>query len=593
MLGAAKADALGAEVAGELGVLGVVGVGAHAQGANLVGPLQDGVQVAGELGHDQIHRAQDHDARGAVNGDHVALADDQISAGDGGLLLGRVDLQRFHAAHARRTHAAGDDGCMAGLAAMGGEDALGGDHAGEVVGVGLPAHEHALTAGLGGGHGVGGGEDGLAHRGARGGVQAAGHHVVGGVLVELRVQQLVELVGGHAHDGLFLGDEAFLLHLDGDAQGGRCGALAGARLQHPQLALLDGELDVAHIAEVVLQHVEDLLELGAGLFQALDGLQIGDGARVADAGHDVLALGVHQVVAVELALAVGGVAGEGHARGGCVALVAEHHGLHVDGGAQIVGDLLLLAVENRARVVPRAEDGLDGQLQLHHGILREGNGAIDDERRIGLAVDVLSEDGLELVDELLQVLGSQIGVGSDAAVVLHGDDGVLEQIAVETHHDVGEHLDEAAVGVPSEARVVGLLDEAVDGLIVKAEVQHGVHHAGHGEGGAGANGHEQRILGVAEALAHALLQVGAVLGDGVERAFRPHVAGVGVLHAGLARDGESGRHRQPDVGHLGEVRALAAEHPLHLGVALGHIVPVGVLAEGVDALHCFCHLTSP
>ena len=94
-------------------------------------------------------------------------------------------------------------------------------------------------------------------------------------------------------------------------------------------------------------------------------------------------------------------------------------------------------------------------------------------------------------------------------------------------------------------------------------------------------------------LAHALLQVGAVLGDGVERAFRPHVAGVGVLHAGLARDGESGRHRQPDVGHLGEVRALAAEHPFHLGVALGHIVPVGVLAEGVDALHCFCHLTSP
>ena len=84
------------------------------------------------------------------------------------------------------------------LAAMGGEDALGGDHAGQVVGVGLPAHEHALAAGLGGGHGVGGGEDGLAHRGARARVQAAGHHVVGGVLVELRVQQLVELVGGDA-----------------------------------------------------------------------------------------------------------------------------------------------------------------------------------------------------------------------------------------------------------------------------------------------------------------------------------------------------------------------------------------------------------
>ena len=137
-------------------------------------------------------------------------------------------------------------------------------------GVGLPAHEHALAAGLCGGHGVGGGEHGLAHGSARGGVQAAGEHVVLGVLVELRVQQLVELLGVDAHDGLLLGDEALLLHLDGDVQRGGGGALAHAGLQHVQLALLDGELDVAHVAEVVLEDDEDLLELLAGLFKAVD-----------------------------------------------------------------------------------------------------------------------------------------------------------------------------------------------------------------------------------------------------------------------------------------------------------------------------------
>ena len=38
------------------------------------------------------------------------------------------------------------------------------------------------------------------------------------------------------------------------------------------------------------------------------------GAGVRMPGHHVLALGVHEVLAVELVLAGGGVAGEGHAR---------------------------------------------------------------------------------------------------------------------------------------------------------------------------------------------------------------------------------------------------------------------------------------
>lgn len=73
MLGAAEPDALGAEAAGQLGVVEVVGVGAHAERAGFLGPLEDGVQISRELGKHQLRRAQHHGARRAVDGDRVAL----------------------------------------------------------------------------------------------------------------------------------------------------------------------------------------------------------------------------------------------------------------------------------------------------------------------------------------------------------------------------------------------------------------------------------------------------------------------------------------------------------------------------------------
>ena len=61
VLGAAQTDGLGAKLKREFGILGVVGVDAHVVGVtvglvqtDLVGPRQDGVQVAGELSGDQI-----------------------------------------------------------------------------------------------------------------------------------------------------------------------------------------------------------------------------------------------------------------------------------------------------------------------------------------------------------------------------------------------------------------------------------------------------------------------------------------------------------------------------------------------------------
>ena len=600
MLGAAQADGLSTKLEGEFGILGVVGVDAHVVGmaaglvqANLVGPGQDGVQVARELGGDQVDCAVDNDALGTVDGDDVALVQYAVAALNAHDLLGRVDMEALDAADAGRTHAAGDNGGVARLATVARQDALGGNHALQVVGVGLPADQDDLVTLGRARDGVVAREHDLAHGGAGAGVQTGRERLVllGGV--ELRVQELVELSGIDAAHGLLAGDQTLLDHLDGNAQGGGGGALAHAGLEHPELALLDGELDIAHIAIVILERQEDVLELLACGLEARGGLEIGDGLGVADAGDDVLALGVDQKVAVELLGAVGRVAGEGDAGRRGLALVAKSHSLDVDGGTELIGDAVLFAVNAGALVHPAAKDGLDGKAQLELRIVREDGLAIGDlELGIQGGFDVVGEDALEGLDELLQVLGRKLGVNADAGNQAGLGQGVFEQVGVDAHDDVGEHLDKAAIAVPGKARVLRLGDEALDGIVVEAQVEHRVHHAGHGERSARAHRHEQRIVGVAELLAAAGLEVGLSGNDLVECALRPNVASTGVLNAGLAGNGKATGDRQADTAHLGKVSALAAKHKVHGLVALGDTSALGVGSKTVNPL-AIAHDTSP
>ena len=50
-----------------------------------------------------------------------------------------------------------------------------------------------------------------------------------------------------------------------------------------------------------------------------------------------------------------------------------------------------------------------------------------------------------------------------------------------------------------------------------------------------------------------------------------------VLPARLRRDGEPGRHRQPQLGHLGQVRALTTQQVLLILIALGEVEYVLVI----------------
>ena len=277
------------------------------------------------------------------------------------------------------------------------------------------------------------------------------------------------------------GDDPLLDHVDRDLHRGRGGPLGRAGLEHVELAALDRELEVLDVAVVLLELLADPLELGVDRRHV--GLHLADLGRRPDAGHDVLALGVGQVLAEEDLLAGVRVAGERDAGARVVAHVAEDHGHDVDRGAQVVGDLLVVAVVDRALAEPAGEDGLDRQVELLVRVARE------------VAPGVLADDPLGLLDDLAQGGGVEVGVLLGAVALLGGVEGVVEALALHVHDDPAEHLDEPAVGVPAEALVAGQRDQALERLLVEPEVEDRVHHPGHGELGARADRDEERVGG--------------------------------------------------------------------------------------------------
>ena len=56
-------------------------------------------------------------------------------------------------------------------------------------------------------------------------------------------------------------------------------------------------------------------------------------------------------------------------------------------------------------------------------------------------------------------------------------------LRLEAEDDVAVHLHEAAIAVPGEAFVAGLVDQAAQGRFVEADVEDRVHHAGHARRG--------------------------------------------------------------------------------------------------------------
>ncbi len=279
--------------------------------------------------------------------------------------------------------------------------------------------------------------------------------------------------------------------------------------------------------------------------------------RGADAGDDILALGIDQIFAVKLVVAGRRVAGKGDAGRAIRAHIAEHHRLDIDRGAPIGRDLVQPAIGDRARVHPRAEDRADRAPQLVARLLRE--------RLAGFLRDHILEPG----DDDLPVLGREIGVERLPAVELVVFDQLLEMMVLDAEHDLPVHLDEAAIAVIGKALVAALAGQALDRPVVEPEIEDGIHHPRHRHPRTRADRDQKRIVGVAKPRAERPLDRREPVGD-----LRLKIGRIGLAvgiepGADLGGDRKAGRHRQPEIAHLGEPRALAAEQVAHPGAPLG------------------------
>ncbi len=587
VLGAEQADALGPERERLGGVLGRVGVGSDAEHLLLFDELHEiaiGLVVI-EVDVHQIEGVLVHEALRPVQRDpfafpyrHAALGVERFSVG--------ADLEVAAADDAALAPAARHQGRVRGHASLGGENGLRLVHAVHVFGRRLLAHEDDFLAPGRPVDRVLRGEDGAPHGAARTGGQPLGDGPRGqfGLGVDHGEQELDELVRADAHHRRVGVDELFRVHFRRHAHGGHAVPFPDAALEHEELSFFDGEFDVLHVLVVLLQAPLNRIELPvAGGHGGLEGGEIAalvvlgicvDGRRGADAGHDVFALGVHQVLAVELVLAAARVAGKGDAGGGVVAHVAEHHGLDGDRRAPFIGDFFDAAVLDRALSAPAHEHGADAAPELIEGILGEG-----------LSEHVL-HDLFELHDQVGQFLGGELGVELVALLLFDFFHALVEDFAHALaalgldafgffHDDVGVHHDQAPVRVVGKAGVAGLGDDALDRLVVQSHVQNRVHHARHGLSRPGPHGHEQGVFPVTEFFPHQFLHPGE--GGGHVRLQFPRVGPLVlvIVRTDLGRDGEAGRHRQSEVGmtrHFRQVGAFAAQQVFH------GFVPVGFAA---------------
>ena len=339
-------------------------------------------------------------------------------------------------------------------------------------------------------------EDKLAGRRTRRSGQPLGENRPIGIGVERRMKELVELIRVDGEDRLIGADQPLLGHVDGDLERGLGRALARAGLQHEELAFLHGELDVLEVAEVGLELAAGALQLGEGVgHQGFErgiaragalARKLGQGLWGAQAGDHVLSLRIHQIFAVKLLRPGRRIAREDNAGRALVAAIAEHHGLNGDGSPPAVGNVMQAPIGDGTRVLPRAEHGGDRAPELVVEVLRE--------RLAELALD----ESLVATDDRHPILRRKLSVVFESLEIFEVLEDLLEQLVVDAEHHIGIHLDEAAIGVVGKSSIARSAREPFDGLVVEAEIEHGVHHAGHRGAAARTDRHEQRILDIAE-----------------------------------------------------------------------------------------------
>ena len=285
------------------------------------------------------------------------------------------------------------------------------------------------------------------------------------------MQELVELTRFNALHGFPLRNQSLPDHVNRNFHRRRRRALATAGLQHPQLALLHGKFDILHIAVVLFQRLINALKglIRAGQLACHFRHRLG---RPHACDH-ILALCIGEKLAVKCVFTRRGIAGKCNPGGAVVAHVAIDHRLHIDRRAPVCGNIVQPAIGNRAIRLPRSEHRANPAPELLHRV------------RGKIPPRAVSDDGFEHVNQRLEIIHCHVEVVFNAALFLDFINGDFKGILLlafcgHAHHHIAIRLNKPAIGVPPKARVVGAGDETFGDRVIEAQVEHGLHHAGHG-----------------------------------------------------------------------------------------------------------------
>ena len=235
-------------------------------------------------------------------------------------------------------------------------------------------------------------------------------------------------------------------------------------MQHPQFFALNGEFKILHITEALLKRLANFDKLREGRRHVFIIRHLSHWKRRTNARHNVLALRVDQVFAVEHVLARGRIARERNAGAGIIASIAKHHGLHIHRGAPLRWNFIFGAVHHGAVVHPTAKNRGDGANQLLHWIVGKFlAGAIKNER-------------LEALHQFMQVRLGELCVLLHAKLALERGHDILKWIVLifiallHAHDHVAVHLNEAAIAIPCEAAIVGGFFERQNSFVIQSQI---------------------------------------------------------------------------------------------------------------------------
>ena len=205
-----------------------------------------------------------------------------------------------------------------------------------------------------------------------------------------------------------------------------------------------------------------------------------------------------------------------------------------------------------------------------------------------VALGVFFHSLLVFLNDFLQSLGIQFGVQLRFLLFLLGIEDFIENGFRNFQYDIAEHLDKPAVGVVGKTRIVAACGQRLDTLIVQAEIEDRVHHAGHGELRSRTHTHQERILARTQFLFLQFLEAAKRRFDLLIDVPGHLPATAHVLAAGFGLNGETRRHGQTGIGHFGQARPLATQLVLHLAVAisLSASEEIDVLGRGGSGLRC-------